>query len=353
MTENPLITPEDIQPSTEGMEIIGTFNPGAIRFGDETLLLIRVAERPIQDDPNYIAVPMLDVSADTPHIKVLRFHRNDPDLDASDPRCISYRGKPYLTSISHLRVARSSDGIHFTVENQPALKPTEPWEAYGVEDPRITCIDGTYYITYTAVSEYGIATALASTHDFWQFEKHGLIFYPENRDVTIFPERIGGKYCCLHRPMPKYIGKLNMWVAYANDLLHWGEFKLLMSPRENSWDSERVGGGTVPIKTECGWLAIYHGANPMQGYCLGAVLLDIEHPERLLRRSVKPLLSPEAIYERIGFYERVVFSCGAVCDDMGNLWLYYGAADRVVSGARVKMSELLDALMDEPSEIAS
>ena len=343
LSENPLIKPEDVRPSEEELEVVCTFNPGVAQVDGETLLLIRVAERPVEE-AGYVGVPVLDTGSDTPRIKVLRFKREE--VDTSDPRAVVHKGRKecYLSTISHLRVARSKDGVHFEVDPEPAIRPTEPWEEYGVEDPRITRIDGTYYITYVAVSRHGIATALATTKDFRSFEKHGIIFPPANRDVALFPEPIGGKFVTLHRPFPVYIGKPSMWLAYSPDLIHWDEHLFLMAPREGRWDSERIGGGTVPLKTEEGWLEIYHGVHPEKGYCLGAVLLDLERPHKVIARSEEPILAPEEDYETKGFFDRVVFTCGALLIDGRRLRIYYGAADRVVACAEADLLELLDSL---------
>jgi predicted GH43/DUF377 family glycosyl hydrolase len=269
--------------------------------------------------------------------------RGDPDLEASDVRMFKYRGQTYLTSISHLRIARSRDGRQFAVDDAPALAAATWCEEFGVEDPRITAIEGQYLIAYTAVSRYGIATALASTTDFARFTRHGLIFAPENRDVTIFPQKIDGRYCCHHRPVGHHIGGMDMWAAYSPDFRHWGEHTRVMGGRPGRWDAGRIGGGAVPIRTERGWLAIYHGADESHRYSLGALLCDLQHPETVVARSDEPLLTPQAPYETQGFFSNVVFTCGTISQG-DSLTIYYGAADQYVCGATVAMSELLESL---------
>lgn len=341
--ENPLITPIQVKPSQQGWEVVSTFNAGAIARGSEVLLLVRVAERPVAEMPDELIAPVLDASLDRPSVRLFRVRRDDPDLEASDPRMFRYRGQTYLTSISHLRIARSSDGRHFAVEDEPALEAATWNEAFGVEDPRITEIDGRYLITYTAVSEYGIATALASTADFASFTRRGLIFPPENRDVTIFPEKIDGRYFCHHRPVGHHIGGMDMWAAYSPDLQHWGEHTRVMGVRPGCWDSSRIGGGAIPIRTDRGWLAIYHGADESNAYSLGALLCDLDHPEIVLARSEEPLLSPKAPYETRGFFGNVVFTCGTVLRGDA-LVIYYGAADTCVCAAHVPLAALLSSL---------
>ena len=345
--ENPLISPAQVKPSREGWEVVSAFNAGAIARGSEVLLLVRVAERPVAETPDDLIAPVLDASIDPPSIRLFRVRRNDPDLEASDPRMFKYRGQTYLTSISHLRIARSSDRRRFVIEDKPALAAATWYEAFGVEDPRITEIDGRYLVTYTAVSQYGIATALASTADFTSFTRLGLIFPPENRDVTIFPQKVDDRYVCHHRPVGHHIGGMDMWAAYSPDLQHWGEHTRVMGVRPGCWDSSRIGGGAVPIRTERGWLAIYHGADESNRYSLGALLCDLDQPEIVLARSEEPLLTPEAPYETTGFFGNVVFTCGTVLQG-DSLTIYYGAADTCVCGARVSLVELLTSLVSSP-----
>ena len=279
---NPLIRPQDVAPSRPDFEIIGTFNAGAVRVNNEIILLVRVAERPLRREPGYIFYPHL---ADDGVLSVHSLAETDPRYDMSDVRIIRDRttGGVILTSISHLRVARSADGIHFTVEDTASLIAQPPFENYGVEDARIVSIDDKYYVNYSAVSQYGIATALASTKDFESWERHGLILPPANRDVVLFPERINGQYVCYHRPMPVMIGGLNIWLATSPDLLHWGHHRLVLSGQSESWEDGRIGGGAPPIRTSNGWLSIYHAADKQNRYCLGAFLTPLDDPGRVIR----------------------------------------------------------------------
>jgi len=185
-------------------------------------------------------------------------------------------------------------------------------ESFGIEDPRITRIGDTYWINYTAVSPLGIATALASTADFRSFTRHGIIFSPNNRDVTIFPEKIGGRYVALHRPMPEGIGEPAMWSASSPDMVAWGNHQFVASARPGSWDDAKIGGGAVPFRVKDGWLAVYHGVrkSPTE-YALGALLLDANDPSRVIARSREPILGPQLPYEREGFFGGVVFTSGS------------------------------------------
>ncbi|HET6453696.1 MAG TPA: glycoside hydrolase family 130 protein [Armatimonadota bacterium] len=336
--ENPLVTPTDVPPSREDLEVVCVFNAGVARYKDEVILLMRVAERGTNDS-SVVRVPVFESSG----LCIREFDRSDPRNDFSDPRIIKTPEGILLTTISHLRIARSKDGRHFTVDPKPALFPNRESEAYGLEDPRITEIGGIYYIHYKSVSPLGICVSLAVTRDFEAFEKKGIIFGPENTDVCIFPEKVGGRYVALHRPVSGFAGSPNMWIAYSPDLLYWGDHRFLMGVNRASWDSERVGGGAVPVKTDRGWLEIYHAADFEGRYCLGAVLLDLDEPHKIIARGKEPIFVPEAEYETTGFVPNVVFTCGALVDG-DSVSIYYGAADTVIAGADMSISEILETL---------
>ena len=341
--ENPLVTPEDVKPSVEGWEVVCSFNAGVTQYGDEILMLMRVAERPISRDKNRVLVPVMNCGSGSPRFEILEFIPQDDGISLDDPRVVCFRDKLYLTSISHLRLARSHNGRHFTIEETPSLYPDQPYEAYGLEDPRITRIGDTYYVVYKGVAPTGITQCLASTRDFVNWEKHGIIFCPENMDAMIFPEKVRGEYAALHRPQPKMMGAPNMWVAYSEDLKHWGDHKFLLGCCDGTWEEGRIGGGAVPFMTEHGWLEIYHAATREEHYCLGAALLDKEYPEKLLAKSPEPILAPEAEYEVRGFKNNVVFTCGALVRG-DTVSIYYGASDRVMAAADLSLREILDSL---------
>ncbi len=342
--ENPLITPADVIPSRDDFKVVCAFNCGAIRADDEILLLLRVAERP-EHGPDEVVAPILNPEDPSRGIELLRVKVGDPDLEIEDSRVFQYKGASYLTSISHMRLARSKDGRNFTIEKVPAMFPGQRDEEYGIEDPRITRIDDTYYVNYSAISRTGIATGLAKTSDFKKFERLGIIFAPDNRDVTILPEKVGGRYVCYHRPIAAQFSRADIWMATSPDLIHWGENRFVMGPNRGRWDGWRVGGGAVPIKSEKGWLSIYHAADADQRYCLGALLTDLEQPERVIGSAPEPILSPDAPYEREGFFGKVVFSCGAVAEDDGRVIIYYGAADERVAAAETHLDDLVAACL--------
>ena len=190
--ENPIIKPEDVKPSRDDFEVIGVFNAGVTHLEDEIILLLRVAERPINTNPDVVLTAIYNDAEN--RLVVTEFPRNNPQIDFSDPRLIIKSGLTYLTSISHLRLARSKDGIKFEIEDAPAITPANAYETFGLEDPRISLIDGIYYITYIAVSPFGVTTCLISTKDFNFFQRHGVIFCPENKDAVLFPIKVDDKY---------------------------------------------------------------------------------------------------------------------------------------------------------------
>lgn len=338
--QNPLLSPPDLQPSMAGLEIACLLNPGVFQYDGKTWLIVRVAERPPQQE-GMISFPVLKPEGG---IEIIALPTNDPDLDLSDPRIINYRGADYLTTLSHLRLLSSTDGIHFREEERyPALWGRGLYETFGIEDCRVSLLDGVYYLTSTAVSPNGVAVALRTTSNWKDFQSHGLILPPHNKDCALFEARINGKYYAFHRPSSVDLGGNYIWLASSPDGLHWGNHRLLARTRSGYWDSRRVGAGAAPIRTEHGWLAIYHGADALHRYCLGALLLDLEDPSIVLGRSKHPIMEPTAPYETTGFFGHVVFTNGHVVNG-DQLTIYYGAADEHVCAAQFSIREILDTL---------
>jgi len=339
--KNPIIEPKHVKPSNPDFEVIGVFNPGVARFKDEVILLLRVAERPISTHSDIVLTGVYDATQG--NIVLKKFSRDDSENDFSDPRLIIRPNETYLTSISHLRLARSTDGISFKIEDIPSIAPANEYEAFGVEDARITLIDDTYYITYVAVSHFGVTTALASTKDFKSYNRHGVIFCPENKDVLLFHEKINDKFYAMHRPISPLFKKQEIWLAESPDLTSWGNHRYLMSPQPDLWDEAKVGASAVPFKIDAGWLEVYHGADRNNRYCLGAVLLDADQPWKVLARSQKPILEPKTDYEVEGFFGNVVFNCGLLHED-NKLKIYYGVTDTAICYAELPLQDVLDNL---------
>ena len=293
--KNPIITYNDMPYHCHAV-----FNPGAVMVGDETVLLLRVED---------------------------------------------------MEGTSHITVARSSDGITgWRIETEPLLAPSHdagPYEEYGCEDARVAYLEeiGQWLISYTAYSPMGAGVALAVTRDFKTVERFGLVLAPNNKDAAPFPRKIGGEYYMLHRPAAG--GIEHIWLIDSPDLMHWGNPWMILSERGGPWwDSLKVGASTIPIETKEGWLILYHGVKEFPGgptYRIGAALLDLENPRKLIARLPYWILGPRETYETTGQVPNVVFPCGhtLVGDE---LRLYYGGADTSVNLATGSISRILDDL---------
>jgi beta-1,2-mannobiose phosphorylase / 1,2-beta-oligomannan phosphorylase len=340
LENNPILRPRDVRPSVPGLEVTCLLNPGVFRFQGKTWLAVRVAERPVQV-PGKTSFPVLTPAG---KMEILEFDSNDPRLDLADPRVISFDGRDYLTTLSHLRLLSSDDGIHFTeAENTPLLMGCGELETFGIEDCRVAEVDGTFCLTYTQVSSHGVGVGLRTTRDWKSFEHCGMIFPPHNKDCALFEERIDGKYFAFHRPSSPELGGNYIWLAESPNLVHWGNHRCIAHSREGMWDSARVGAGAAPIRTAEGWLEIYHGATAKNRYCLGALLLDLNEPWKVLARSEEPIMEPLEPYEQEGFLGQVIFTNGHLIDG-DRLSLYYGAADSVICMAHFSIQRVLASL---------
>jgi predicted GH43/DUF377 family glycosyl hydrolase len=261
---------------------------------------------------------------------------------------------------SHLRsgrsvigLASSDDGYKFEVAPQPLLIPAKDgvfaqYEEYGVEDCRITPIKGEYLLTYSAYSRHGVRIALAKTKDFKSIERVALITEADHRNVVIFPEKIGGRYARLDRPHSE-ISPWSIWISYSPDLIHWGDSKVLIKPEKYHWDSMKVGPGAVPIKTDRGWLNIFHGVyQTMSGsvYRLGAALHDLKDPSKVLGVADDWILQPEDPWEVSGYVPNVVFTCGAVAEDK-TVRIYWGGADSVMCTGEADLDSLVELCLSK------
>ena len=254
-----------------------------------------------------------------------------------------------LNGRSILGLARSSDGYKFKVDPKPFMTPSDEYDEYGVEDPRITYIDGIYLITYSAYSQYGVRVGLARTEDFSQVERVAYITQPDMRNVVIFPEKFGEYYVRLDRPHTELI-RWSMWISYSKDLIHWGRSKVVMRAQFYRWDAMKLGPGAPPIKTEKGWLNIYHGVfETMAGavYRLGAALHDLKDPAKIIGVGDHWILEPEDPWERVGYVPNVVFSCAAVPEEDGTLKIYWGSADTVMCVGTANIHELVEHCLKE------
>ncbi|NBC10820.1 MAG: hypothetical protein GVY24_03675 [Planctomycetes bacterium] len=348
-----VLSPADLKPSQPGLKVIGVFNPGVVRLKQTTYIIARVVEQPTETREDCFPSPRMIDGELT--LDWLGCEETDA---ASDPRTYTSRidGSLRLRFISHLRVFTSKDGIHIdNPDDAQQIMPRGEYETYGIEDPRITVINGTAYITYVVVSGHGVATALLSTTDFQSFHRHGIIFCPDNKDVVLFPEKILGDFVALHRPMPSMkFSPPRVWLARSPDLYHWGAHLELLDASGadvtgGGQHRDRIGGGTPPLRTDRGWLTIYHGSDKKPGqagagrYTAGALLLDLENPSRVISRTPEPIMVPTEPYEREGFVNNIVFPT-AVVEDGDQYLVYGGAADENLTVVGYEKQALLATL---------
>lgn len=299
---NPILSPERWP-----YQVNSTFNPGAVRHNDETLLLVRVED---------------------------------------------------MRGYSHLTFARSRDGVtNWQIDEQPTLMPDKVFneEQWGIEDPRIVWLQEQeqYAVTYVSFSKDGPMVSLALTKDLHNFVRKGAMLPPEDKDASLFPRLINDRYVLIHRPVIR--GEAHIWISFSPDLKYWGDHRILIPVRPGCWDSIRVGLGPPPIETPEGWLIIYHGVRMTTSgalYRIGMALLDLEKPWEIIRRSEEWVFGPQEPYERVGDVPGVTFPTGTVLNEAtGELFMYYGAADTCVCLATAYLNNLLDYLLhDCPAE---
>jgi len=301
---NPILHVKDF----EGIAQI--YNPSPIMYGDETILLVSVVEHAAT--------------------------------------------KGYGRDVGQTRLARSKDGINFVLGDKNFIDVQSeglPWDLYHhFIDNRITKIDDTYYII-TPVMVHGFDSPvgmLGKTKDFVTYERIEIITAPKNRGASLFPEKINGKYYKLDRPGGGDGSNGDIWISASEDLVHWGEFKPVLAAGYRFWNVEKMG-PTPPIKTDKGWLDIIHGVfSPAGGtyYYLGAMLLDLDEPWKVIGKTNSYILAPEMPYERHGNCDNTIFACGAIADyNKDQIRLYYGACDNYICLATGGLNELVDACL--------
>lgn len=256
-----------------------------------------------------------------------------------------------LDWVSRIGYAVSKDGIRWNRLRQPVVEPHDSSDARGVEDPRVTEIEGEFIMTYTAYGTAfngkgepthfggGVMPMFARSKNLISWERIGpLVTGEDNKDHVLFPRKINGNYFAFHRRPPQ------IWMAESSDLVHWPEslMKPIFGPRpDNGWDSFRVGAGGVPIETEYGWLIIYHAYDPSHVYRLGVCLLDLDNPAKVIHRPKDFIFEPIEQWEIKGDVPNVVFTCANVVVD-GKVFVYYGGADHLIGLATINLSDLLE-----------
>lgn len=290
-SENPILTKEDVL-----FKVNSIFNPGAVKYKDKYILLCRV-EMPI--------------------------------------------GR------SSLVIADSIDGYNFKVASKPVLTPEDhkdhfEYVKWGIEDARITQIGDKFYLAYTGYSRHQPLVILTETTDFINFKIHGPISEPSNKDCALFPDKIGGYYWKVDRPTAET--RRDIWISRSPDLIHWGGYKILQEPELGTWEQDKIGSSSNPIKTKDGWLMLYHGVRSFGTgsiYKLSVVLLDLEKPWMIKGKSKEPILTPDLDYERIGDVNNVIFSNGWIVEENGNIKIYYSGADSNICLAETNVEYLL------------
>ena len=262
---------------------------------------------------------------------------------------------------TNIGLAYSDDGINWKVEPKPCfvLHDDEIRRTY---DPRLTVIDGRCYMCFAVDTNHGLRGGIAVTDDFDKFEILSLSA-PDNRNMVLFPEKIGGYYCRLERPMPVYSrgrDRFDTWLSYSPDLRFWGESKLVLTVEDVPFANDKVGPGAPPVKTEKGWLATFHGvirdesmgkngweASWKKKYYAGIMLLDLEDPSKIIGMSKEPLIATDQAYEvENGFRCDVIFPGGMLLEDSGEVKIYYGASDTYECMATADVNDLLKLCLD-------
>ncbi len=240
--------------------------------------------------------------------------------------------------ISTLGHAVSNDGLHFERTQTPLLRGEGEQELRGLEDPRIVKIEDTFYMMYTGYrgkspGDYRIC--LASSPDLINWKRHGTVLDESNKDASLFPEKINGRFCMFHRRDP------DIWIAYSDSLKNWVDHTRVMKPEpENEWESKKIGIAGPPIRTDNGWLLIYHGVSHNSTYTLGIALLDLTDPSKVISRQKEPILEPELDWEKEGCVPNVVFSCGQI-ETSGKILVYYAGADTVIGVAGIETDKII------------
>lgn len=322
-----------------------------VRRSQETPVIRPSSHMPWMGVGAFNGCPVMDTHGTT-HVVFRALAKADPVIE----------GPKEVSSIGY---ARSPDGIHFDAYRQ-LIVPTEPYERFGCEDPRVTFFEGTYYIFYTAISEFpvntpsGIKVALATTKDFKKIKKHGVITPFSCKAMALFPERVQGKITVILTADPEVnpkkiaiaqldtIDQLTNQDSWQQWYDHVEDHRLHGIERSGT---DQIEVGAPPIKTDTGWLCIYshienhegHAKDYQYVYGIEALLLDLEQPTNILGKTSGPMLAPTRDFERQGVVRDVVFPSGAlVRGDM--VEIFYGGADTVCAKAEVRLRDLVHTL---------
>ena len=342
-----LLTPSDVSSTDERLEVIGVFNPAAISVSDdEIFLLARVVQAVRQTEPDVLQLPRwVDGQIEIDSFAISSFAYLDPrviQLHQSGLRRLAFTSHFQTFKIENIDLPASE----WSIKPDIKILPDGELEAYGIEDPRITKLGDEFYTTYVAVSEHGVSTCILSSKELQNFERLGIAFVPENKDVVIFPEKINNNFYALHRPTPAQpFAPPSIWISSSPDLIHWGCHKPFLQGSA-AWENGRIGGGAVPLRVGKYWLIVYHGsrkssaAGKVGRYVATVALAAAEGEPRLLSLSNQPLFEPDQSWETDGFVSEVVFPTAIV--QVGDLLnIFYGAADTSIGVIQMAVKDIM------------
>ncbi len=382
--ESIILSPKDVKPSSKEFEVIGVLNPGAVRLPNGKIMMyVRVIEKlkKIQDNKHFFSPRM--IGKEKFKIKIDKFKKET--ISSNTEYDFNFKdGTKRLTFISHFRrVILDKSGFKIiSIDKKPSFFGTAEDGELGIEDPRITMINDIYVMTYVSLSvEQNVSTALAISKDCINWERKGIIFGEQDKDVVIFPEKINGKYVAFDRPEGSFqFTQPHIWIAYSNDLISWGDLKPISDIYEEAGFCPRNGAGPPPIKTKRGWLLLYHAVTEFQEsekeifkkikkmmnspdnvlkklsklkkdaltkisiYSVGAALFDLENPEKLIAKTKKFIITPSKKHEITFENKRVIFPTAAIFEDEDALLVYSGAGDEHTTVKKVSLSEIMKHL---------
>ena len=347
-----LLEPTSVVPTLPELAVVGVLNPAFVRVGDVARLFVRIDESPNQNGNVFtgpeLIVPFV-VAGSSPRIELASVTvpidydaRREPVLPLSS--CLEPRAqhrRPFLSYVSHIREAQMV-GSSCVASKAPTLFPRTDLDIYGCEDARATLDDDAVLLTYSSVGIYGVSSSLVRIRP--GHDDHSTILTPDHKHTCIFPFASGARYLAVTRPLSRSRAAVSgIWLIGSPDLRHWGDPRPLLFPRKQSWDSERVGPASPPLRLGDDWLLPYYAVDDEDSYHIGAAVLDGKDPGQVLYRTTVPILSPEESWECEGRRADAVFACGA--EMLGkSLVLYYGAADTVVASASIPIDAVLAAL---------
>ena len=364
-----LLGPSNIQPTSKRFQVIGAFNPAAARLPNgDIVLYVRIAEKLLKDeDRNYYYAPRC-IGEDSCKMEFDRFHKKEVQSKSNSDLIFGDNTKRLLF-ISHFRrVILDRSGFKVKhIDPKPSFTGLRSNGELGVEDPRMVKLGDRYAMTYVSLSRQGnISTSLALSEDGIHWDRKGVIFSEQNKDVVLFPEMIKGNYHILNRPEGGFeFTPPHMWMATSKDLLNWGKNRPVKLSKRGGWDYERVGAGAPPIKTDKGWLLFYHGVETHEAkvkvshtflgsevkpyiytaYEIGAALFDLKNPRRLIAKAPKPIIYPRKKYEISGYVNHVIFPEGLIYDEeRGELLLFSGGGDSVTEVKKIALKDVMDSL---------